>query len=110
MTKGKNVGMGFDLPKEKCEDDVNCPFHGNLKLRGRIFTGTVIKRSPHKTVTVEWPRTSYIQKYERYEKKRTRVKAHNPLCLNAMIGDKVTIVETKPISKTKNFVIVKVNK
>ena len=102
--------MGFESPKEKCEGDLNCPFHGSLKIRGRTFTGTVIKRNPHKTVTVEWPRTSYIQKYERYEKKRTRIKAHNPLCINAVIGDKVTIVETRPISKTKNFVIVKVNK
>ncbi|MBT3324350.1 30S ribosomal protein S17 [archaeon] len=110
MTNKKSVGMGFELPKEKCEGDLSCPFHGSLKLRGRTFAGTVIKRNPHKTVTIEWPRTSYIQKYERYEKKRTRVKAHNPSCINAQIGDKVTIVETRPISKTKNFVIVKVNK
>ena len=102
MTNKKSVGMGFELPKEKCEGDLSCPFHGSLKLRGRTFAGTVIKRNPHKTVTIEWPRTSYIQKYERYEKKRTRVKAHNPSCINAQIGDKVTIVETRPISKTKN--------
>ena len=106
MKEKKNIGIGVESPKEKCEDR-HCPFHGDVKVRGRTFTGTVIRKSPHKTVVVEWPRPYYIKKFERYEKRRTRVKAHNPKCIDADIGDKVMIGETRPISKTKNFVVVK---
>jgi ribosomal protein S17 len=58
------------------------------------------------TVTVEWDRVRYVAKYERYEKRRTRVKAHNPKEIDAKKGDIVRIMETKPISKTKHFIIV----
>jgi len=43
-------------------------------------------------------------------KKRSRVAAHNPVCINAKIGDKVRIAECRPISKTKAFVIIEVMK
>ena len=105
----KNVGMGFSSPHENCKD-THCPFHGDLKLHGRIFEGKVIKKNLHKTVNVEWERIAYLSKFERYSKSRSRVKAHNPDCIDAEVGDIVTIVETRPISKTKKFVVVKVNK
>ena len=109
MKEKKNVGMGIDSPSKSCEDR-HCPFHGNLALHGKTFTGKVIKKSPHKTVCVEWPRSFYISKFERFSKRRSRVHAHNPTCLNAEIGDVVTIVETRPISKIKSFAVVKVEK
>ena len=63
------------------------------------------------SATIEWPRLSYLHKYERYEKKRSKVRSHNPPCINAKIGDEVKIIECRPISKTKKFVIVeKINK
>ena len=107
--KSKNVGLELPEPKVDCKDR-HCPFHGELKLRGRIFTGTVIKSSMQKTVTIEWVRLFYLPKYERFEKRKTRIKAHNPLCINAKVGDEVRIMESKPISKTKNFVVVEVMK
>ncbi|MAG78084.1 30S ribosomal protein S17 [archaeon] len=109
MKEKKNIGIGVDSPKSKCEDR-HCPFHGEIKVRGRVFNGKVIRKSPHKTIMVEWPRPHYIKKYERYEKRRTRIKAHNPKCIDAKIGDSVIVAETRPISKTKNFVVVKVEK
>jgi hypothetical protein len=48
-----------------------------------------------------------IPKYERFSTKRTRLKAHNPDCIKAKEGDIVTIMETRPISKTKSFVVIK---
>lgn len=74
-----------------------------LSTRGRTFVGTVISNRMSKTVTVEWDRKKFVTKYQRYEKRRTRVKAHDPLGLQ--IGDVVEIVETRPISKTKNFLV-----
>jgi small subunit ribosomal protein S17 len=91
--------------QENCNDK-HCPFHGAVSLRGRSFQGKIIKTDLHKTVTIEFPRQFYLKKYERYEKKRSRIKAHNPPCINAQIGDTVKIMETKPISKTKNFIII----
>ncbi len=76
-----------------------------LATRGRTFVGTVTSNRMSKTVTVEWDRKKYVTKYQRYEKRRTRVKAHDPLGLK--IGDVVEIVETRPISKTKNFLVVR---
>lgn len=76
-----------------------------LSTRGRTFTGKVVSNKMAKTVTVEWERKKYVPKYQRYEKRRTRVKAHDPMGLQ--IGDMVEIVETRPISKTKNFLVTK---
>ena len=100
--------------KEEIKDnascsDRHCPFHSHLKLRGRTFEGTVIRKDPNKTAVIEWPRQFYLTKYERYESRRTRLKVHNPPCINAGIGSKVKVMECKPISKTKNFVIISKN-
>ena len=81
-----------------------------LSTRGRKFTGTVISDKMTKTVTVEWERRKFIKKFERYEKRRTRIKAHNPESINAEKGDFVQIEETRPLSKTKNFIVTKIIK
>src|SRR3989344_1571117 len=80
----------------------------SLSLRGRTFVGTVISARMQKTVTVEWERKHFLKKYERYEKRKSKVKAHNPESVNAKEGDVVKIKECRPISKTKNFVVVEV--
>jgi len=36
-TGTRNIGLDVTPPKEKCED-INCPFHGKLSIRGRIFS------------------------------------------------------------------------
>jgi small subunit ribosomal protein S17 len=102
----KNIGFGIEAPKNECKDK-KCPFHGDLKVRGRSFEGTVISAKFAVSPTIEWKRMNFVQKYERYERARTRMKAHNPKCIDAAVGDRVLIMECRPISKTKNFVIVK---
>ncbi len=86
--------------------DSKCVIHGKLPARGRVFEGIVISDKMQKTVTVEWPGFAYIAKYERYEKKRSRIHARNPACISARTGDMVRIVETRPIAKTVKFVVV----
>lgn len=107
--KKVNIGLPVSIPKEKCED-INCPFHGKLPVRGRIFVGKVKSAKMDKAVVVEWTRRIYIQKYERYLEKKSRLAAHNPPCVNAVEGDTVKIVECRPLSKTKSFVVVEVLK
>ncbi len=75
-------------------------------IRGRTFTGVVTSDKMSKTVTVEWKRRHYNKKYERYEIRRTKVKAHNPKEIDARVGEEVKIAETRPLSKTKNFIVI----
>lgn len=81
-----------------------------LKTRGRTFTGKVVSVKAQKTATIQWNRRVYVQKYERFQNKRSKVKAHTPEELNVKEGDMVVIKECRPISKTKKFVIVEVVK
>jgi small subunit ribosomal protein S17 len=77
-----------------------------LSTRGRVFKGTVVSTKMAKTATVEWDRREYIPKYERYEKKRTKIHAHIPSELKVEEGDVVKIMETRPISKTKTTLVI----
>lgn len=102
----KNIGVkGVEPPKTSCED-VNCPFHGGLKVRGRVFEGEVVSDKMAKTVVVKWGWLRFIPKFERYEKKTSKAHAHNPPCINAKKGDKVKIMECRPLSKTKKFAVI----
>jgi small subunit ribosomal protein S17 len=90
--------------------DKNCVVHGSNTIRGRVFQGTVVRAKMTKTVIVQWPRRSYLSKYERFEKRRSKVKAHNAPCVNAKEGDTVKIAECRPLSKDKNFIVIEVLK
>jgi small subunit ribosomal protein S17 len=105
----RKIGLSVEIPKKQC-DDMDCPFHGTLKVHGKTQNAIVMRSKMAKTATVEWTTNRYVQKYERYERKRTKIKVHNPPCINASAGDKVTIIETRPLSKTKHFVIIEVKK
>ncbi|MBS3815237.1 MAG: 30S ribosomal protein S17 [Hadesarchaea archaeon] len=99
------ISSKIKKPEEEC-DDKNCPFHGTLATRGRILEGRVDSEKMDKTVVVEREYAEKIPKYERYERRTSRVHAHNPPCISASIGDKVRIVECRKISKLKSFVVV----
>ena len=102
----KKIGIEVEPPKEEC-DDKNCPFHGNLRVRGRTFEGKVISTKSEKTAIVERSYTQKVPKYERFERRNSKIPAHNTPCIDVEEGDRVLIGECKPISKTKSFVIVK---
>ncbi len=89
-------------------NDRNCPFHGRLRTRGRTFEGRVIRKF-HKRITVEFERMIYIRKYERFARKKTKIHARLPECVEKQvsIGDLVQIRECRPLSKIIHFVFVK---
>lgn len=107
--ESKNIGITATRPDGQCQDP-KCPFHGSLRLHGRTFIGTVLAARSAKTATVGWERRYPIPKYERYERRYTKLHAHNPSCINAQEGDIVTLAETRPLSKTKHFVIIQKSK
>lgn len=76
--------------------------------RGQEFLGTVVSARMSKTATVSWERRKYVPKYERYEKKRTNIHAHNPESIAAREGDLVRVKQTRPLSKTKHFMIIEI--
>lgn len=92
-------------PEREC-DDVNCPFHGTLSVRGRVLKGVVVSDKMDKSVVVSIEYMRFYPKYERYARMNSRITAHNPPCIDAKTGDNVRIAECRPISKTKAFVVV----
>ncbi len=69
---------------------------------GRTLRGVVLSSKMAKTITVEVVRTVKHPKYNKFLKKRARYYAHDEL--NACgAGDKVVIVESRPLSKLKRW-------
>ncbi len=101
----RDIGVVLETPKQNC-NDIKCPFHGKLSVRGRQFKGTVVSTKMRKTAVIEFQRLYFLKKYERYEKRRTKLKVHNPQCINVKEGDFVQVMGCKPLSKTKSFVII----
>ncbi len=78
-----------------------------LGTRGRTFKGTVIKKFP-KRVVIEFERTIYIKKYERYSKRKTKLHARLPeeMTKEINLGDYIEIRECRPLSKIIHFIVI----
>jgi small subunit ribosomal protein S17 len=99
------MSLTFKKPKKSCEDR-NCPFHGELPVRGHVLEGVVVSAKMDKTVVVKRDYLYYVTKFIRYERRHSRIPSHNPPCIDAKEGDRVVIAECRPISKTVSFVVV----
>ncbi len=99
--------LGVEAPKENCTDK-KCPFHGEIAVKKEFFTGRIVKKDVSHSATLEWFRPTYIHKYERYEIKRSRIRVHNPPCINAQVGQTVLVAKTRPLSKMKGHVVLKI--
>ncbi|MFQ5911085.1 MAG: 30S ribosomal protein S17 [Thermoplasmata archaeon] len=103
--KSRDIGIDVPLPKKGCED-MHCPFHGNLPVRGQILEGVVKSDKMANTIVVEREYLRLIPKYERYEKRTRKYQAHSPPCLEIKRGDEVAIMECRPLSKTITYVAI----
>jgi small subunit ribosomal protein S17 len=99
------AGLGVQPPKKKC-DDSRCPFHGRVKVRGRLLTGRAVSTAGKGFAVVEMQYLHMVPKFNRGERRRSRVSAHVPPCIPVRDGDEVTIGECRPLSKTISFVVV----
>jgi len=99
------IGLNVPEPEDSCADE-DCPFHGSLAVRGQTLEGTVASTDMEKTVVVQREYDVRVPKYDRYMKRRSRVPAHAPTCMELSEGDAVRIAETRPLSKTKSHVVV----
>jgi small subunit ribosomal protein S17 len=67
------------------------------------MTGVVTSNKMEKSVVVEVTRTFRHALYKKIVHSRKRVVAHDEL--GCQIGDRVRIVESRPLSKTKRWVV-----
>jgi small subunit ribosomal protein S17 len=75
------------------------------KNHKKEFRGKVVSDKMQDTAVVAVSRYVKHPKYKKYMKKTARFKAHNP-GNKAVMGDMVTIRETRPLSRDKHFEIV----
>ena len=107
-SKVRNIGIPNVEPPEKTCEDIHCPFHGNLSVRGRVMEGIVTSTKMHKTIAFQTDFLSLVKKYARYERRRSKKLAHLPPCIEVSVGDTVKVVECRPLSKNVSSVVVQV--
>lgn len=73
-----------------------------------MFVGVVVKTAMKDTATVKVDRYEKDAKYKKYRVRSKKYLAHDPGNA-AQVGDTVTIVETRPLSKRKHFTIASAN-
>ena len=72
------VGINVKEPENECHDP-NCPFHGELPVRGQVIEGIVTSDKADRTITVERSFYKFIKKFvELWRKnKKLRKKLHS---------------------------------
>jgi len=101
----RDVGIDVPVPEKTCTD-AKCPFHGRLPVRGQTLEGVVVSTRMQNTVVIEREHLRFIRKYQRYEKRTRRVNVHAPPCLGLQVGNRVLVMECRPLGKTVHFVAI----
>ena len=73
-------------------------------LRKKLV-GTVVSNKMDKTVLVLVERLTKHRVYNKYVKRRAKFMAHDPKNI-CQIGDKVKIIESRPLSKRKRWHVI----
>jgi len=73
----------------------------------REFVGEVVSNKMQKTVVVMVKRFVRHHRYGKVLRRVTRLKAHDEKS-ECQIGDRVRLVETRPLSKDKHFRVVQI--
>ena len=104
----RNIGIpGVNPPSNRECNDKDCPFHGNTRIRGKITQGVVVNKKSKNTVVIRQDYVKFVKKYQRYERRNSRLSCHLPECLNndIEVGDLVRVGESRKLSKTKAFIV-----
>lgn len=79
----------------------------NSESNARTMVGKIVSDKMQKTIVVMVERTVKHPKYGKIMKRRTKLHAHDENQIGK-IGDTVKICESRPLSKTKCWVLVEV--
>jgi small subunit ribosomal protein S17 len=96
--EGNNVTAGATAP----DDSAN----SNKRAHRSQKVGSVVSDKMQKTVVVRVDRLVRHTKYRRYVRRTSKFMAHDEL--GATIGDKVRIVETRPMSARKRWRVIEI--
>jgi small subunit ribosomal protein S17 len=75
--------------------------------RRKVFVGTVVSDRMQKTVVVSVERFYRHPEYNKLVRRRTKVKAHDEE-QKCRMGDRVKVMETRPLSRDKRWRVVEV--
>jgi small subunit ribosomal protein S17 len=89
--------MAEEKAEAKAEAEV-----GEQRGKGRVLLGTVRSDKMQKTVVVEVTHRVLHRAYKKYVTRRVRYKAHDEQG-ECHLGDKVQIVECRPLSRDKRW-------
>ncbi|MFC1730859.1 30S ribosomal protein S17 [candidate division KSB1 bacterium] len=78
----------------------------SVKTTQKVFSGTVVSNKMKDTIVVAVSRYTKHPKYKKFLKSTKKFMAHDSGNTKE-IGDKVSIEETRPISKNKKFILKK---
>ena len=70
----------------------------------RILKGKVVKNKSEKTIIVDVESTYMHKKYKKFLRKNKKYAVHDEENVSK-IGEVVQIIESRPISKTKKFIL-----
>lgn len=73
----------------------------------KVYTGEVVNNKMNKTVVVAVTRLFQHPQYKKTVKKVTKFMVHDPIG-STQVGDKVEIIESRPISKHKRWSVLRV--
>lgn len=78
-----------------------------MSTNAKVLTGQVVSAKRDKTITVKVVYKAMDVKYKKYLTRSTKLHAHDEdgICAE---GDIVSIKESRPISKTKNWKLVEI--
>ena len=89
------------MSEEAQNDNGSAPSSG-MERRRRRMMGIVVSDKMDKTIVVQVTRRFRHPKYKKYVNERVRYKAHDAEN-TAKMGDRVSIIESRPLSKDKRW-------
>ncbi len=103
----QNIGLEVKVPTKEC-NDVHCPFHGRLSIRGKLFDGKVTGDKAKQTITLQKEAPVYFSKYKRYARSTNTIHAHFHEWIEVSLVNRVIAAECRPIAKSVSYVVVEV--
>ncbi|MCL4343993.1 MAG: 30S ribosomal protein S17 [Nitrososphaerota archaeon] len=99
-----SLGIKVAQPSGSCSDPY-CPYHGHLKVRGKVIVGRVqsLRMKKAAVIGVEYP--AYNSKFTRFERRGSTIHARVPSCVTVSVGDLVAIAECRPLGKNLSHIM-----
>jgi len=92
------------MDQKKVGQESNASLERNPLQRRRAVVGTVVSDKMQKTIVVKVDRQVKHSLFKKYIERSRRYKAHDEKN-EARVGDRVTLIESRPLSKEKRWVL-----